>query len=409
MNTTISEALATGLPVVATRHSGFPDQVIDGKNGYLANEADPEDFAAKILDYMEHPERWGRVSDAARAHALAYYDRKALIGRQFDRYQRIVPDTKKVAFVVGIFPVVSETFIINQVADLIDRGLDVHVFTFRRGDVANVSDRYHTYKMADRTVLLEMPGNFVKRLVAAAPKFFRLLFHKPSALLKAFNVARYGTLAYSGKLLFWLEPFLDFDADLVHCHFGPIANHYLTIREILGLPQPFVTTFYGFDVSQIVKQKGREYYARLMKESAYFFTMSQNMKERVVALGFDPKKVEPLPVSVDVESFPFSRRSIKKGETMRIVSVGRFVEKKGFDDLLRATAIVKKKAKRSFMLYIIGGGVLEAELKVLAKELNVLDAVRFEGFMKVQDVVKFLATAHLFVQASKTAKDGDME
>ena len=36
----------------------------------------------------------------------------------------------KVAFIVGEFPAVSETFIINQVADLKDRGIEVEVFSF---------------------------------------------------------------------------------------------------------------------------------------------------------------------------------------------------------------------------------------------------------------------------------------
>lgn len=409
MNTTISEALATGLPVVATRHSGFPDQVKDGVNGYLANEADPEDLATKMLEYMIHPERWGEMSRAARAHALAHYDRKALIGRQIAHYERLVPGVKKVAFVVGIFPTFSETFIINQVADLVDRGLDVHVYTFRRGDTANVSDRHHSYNMPECTTVLEMPRNWLLRLVHAIPKFFHVLFTRPSVLFRIFDVGRYGANAYSLKNLFWVEPFIGCDADLVHCHFGPIANRYLMIREILTLPQPFVTTFYGFDVSQIIKQKGPRYYAKLIKASAYFFTMSSNMKERVVAIGFPENKIEPLPVSVDVEGFPYCERTIADGETLHIISVGRFVEKKGFDDLLRATAIAKKQAGRPFMLHIIGGGVLEAELKALAQELDILDVVRFEGVMKVQDVVQFLMTAHLFVQASKTARDGDME
>lgn len=409
MNTTISEALATGLPVIATRHSGFPDQVKDGVNGYLANEADPVDFAKKVLEYMEHPERWGDMSKAARAHALAHYDRKALIGRQLEHYKRLAPKVRRVAFVVGRFPVVSETFIINQVADLIDRGLDVHIFAFRKGDMANVSDRYYSYEMAKRTTVLEMPSNWLLRFVHAMPKFFRVLLLRPSALHRIFNVAKYGANAYSLKNLFWAEPFLGLDADIVHCHFGPMAVRYLMVRDAFLLAQPFVTTLYGFDVSQIIKQKGPQYYASLIEESAYFFTMSNDMKERVVAIGFPKDKVESLPVSVDVLDFPYSERKIVDGETMRIVSVGRFVEKKGFDDLFRATAIVKEKSLRPFMLHIVGGGVLEGELKALAKELDIEDVVRFEGYMKVQDVVKFLTTAHLFVQASKTASNGDME
>ncbi|NNM84035.1 glycosyltransferase family 4 protein [Candidatus Parcubacteria bacterium] len=89
MNTAISEALATGLPVVATKHSGFQEQVIDGKNGYLANVGNPEDIANKLLLYISHPERWSEMSANARAHVLAHYDKKVLIEEQVRWYKKL--------------------------------------------------------------------------------------------------------------------------------------------------------------------------------------------------------------------------------------------------------------------------------------------------------------------------------
>ena len=90
MNTVISQALATGLPTVATRHSGFPEQVIDGVNGYLAEEGNPGSVASAIVKYFDHPELWGTMSDAARTHALAHYDQKTLIDRQLAYYLEIL-------------------------------------------------------------------------------------------------------------------------------------------------------------------------------------------------------------------------------------------------------------------------------------------------------------------------------
>lgn len=89
MNTAISEALAAGLPVVATRHSGFPEQVIEGENGYLAVSGDPEDLAEKILFFMDYPERWDEMSEKARAHVLAHYDQQVLIGEQVHWYEKL--------------------------------------------------------------------------------------------------------------------------------------------------------------------------------------------------------------------------------------------------------------------------------------------------------------------------------
>ena len=89
MNTVISQALATGLPVVATRHSGFPEQVFDGVNGYIGEENNPESIALAILKYMNHHELWESMSDASRAHVLKYYDQEALINKQIEYYKKI--------------------------------------------------------------------------------------------------------------------------------------------------------------------------------------------------------------------------------------------------------------------------------------------------------------------------------
>ncbi len=409
MTTAAILALATGLPVVATKHSGFPDQVIPGRNGYLANEANPQDLADKMLQYMEHPELWGDMSVASRQHALDHYDKNLLIKKQFEYYRKF-SDAKKVAFVVGTFPVISETFIIDQIGDLKDLGLDIEVFTFRDGNKDKVSDRYENYKMGERVRSLQMPSNYVVRVIKAIPKFLRILFANPSSAIRALNVFKYGSLSYSLQLIYWVEPFLKLDADLVHCHFGTIANHYLTIKDVLGLKQPIVTTFYGYDISQVTKKKGERYYDRLKEESLEFLSMSSNMKERMIKQGFEASKIEVLPISVDVAAFPFSRRTLSGNETIEILSIGRFVEKKGFDDLLKALSILKQKTKRKFVCHIVGGPKeKEDELRALASSLGVADVVDFKGYMKKEEIVEYLPKIHLYVQASKTASNGDME
>lgn len=90
MNTVITQALATGLPVVATRHSGFPDQVEEGVNGYLVPEKDPTALAKKISEFLDHPERWHAMSEAARKHAELHYDSRVLVDLQIALYHRVV-------------------------------------------------------------------------------------------------------------------------------------------------------------------------------------------------------------------------------------------------------------------------------------------------------------------------------
>jgi len=315
----------------------------------------------------------------------------------------------KIAFVIGQFPTISETFIINQVADLMDRGIEVEIFSFNKGVKESISERYYDYKMDKLTHNLNMPGNFLARFLKAIPKIIKLLVCNPRALLAALNFRHYGRNAYSLKLIYWCEPWLGKKFDMVHCHFGTIANKFLIIREILGIREKFITTFYGIDVSAVIKNKPADYYDKLKKECLLFFVMSNNMKERVAAIGFPVEKIKVLPISIDVDKYPFSERKLKAGERVEIISVGRFVEKKGFDDLLRALAIVKKKTDKSFKCTIIGGGPLEKELYRLTKVLNLNDVVDYKGYMKIEEIIKYFQNMHLYVQPSKTARNGDME
>lgn len=315
----------------------------------------------------------------------------------------------KIAFIIGVFPAVSETFIINQVADLQERGIDVEIFSFKRGDKEGISQRFFEYNMDKKVKYLEMPRNRFKRVFLALPKIFQVLCCNPFLIFRIFNIKKYGRDSLCLKLLFWVTPFLGTKFDLVHCHFGNVANRYLMIREILQSNEKLVTSFYGFDVSMIFKQQPASCYDELKKICSLYFVMSNNMKDRIVAYGFLEKKIKVLPVSINVPEYPYQERGFKKNETINIFSVGRFVEKKGFDDLLRAIAIVKEKTKKAFRVFIVGGGPLEKDLHKLTADLKITDVVEYKGYMKIEKIIKYFLKMHLFVQPSKTARDGDME
>ncbi|MDD5589695.1 MAG: glycosyltransferase [Candidatus Portnoybacteria bacterium] len=308
----------------------------------------------------------------------------------------------------GDFPYCG-TFLVDKMADLQDRGVDVEIFALKKLVNEGTPRRYFEYKMEKWTHFLDYPNNFLLRILAAIPKFIHILFARPVILSRVLNFKKYGRNALSLKLLFWVEPFLGKKFDLMHCHFGPIANKFLIIRDILGLEQKFMTTFYGYDVSHIFKEKPANYYDRLKKECSLFIVMSQDMKERIIGQGFPAEKIEILPPGIDADSYTFKERKLNEGEPVKIVSVGRFVEKKGFDDLLKALAIVNEKSVRPFECEIIGDGPLRDEIHALAAELNVKKEIKFKGYMPIEDILKIFMDRHFFVQPSKTAKDGDME
>jgi glycosyltransferase involved in cell wall biosynthesis len=85
------------------------------------------------------------------------------------------------------------------------------------------------------------------------------------------------------------------------------------------------------------------------------------------------------------------------------------VEKKGFDDLIRAVDVIRPRLARPVHLDLWGNGPLKRRLKVLTQRLGLADMVAFKGAIASQAVPRLLHQYDAFVLPSKTARNGDTE
>ncbi|MER9681914.1 glycosyltransferase [Mesorhizobium sp. M0184] len=72
----ILEAMASALPVVATRHSGIPEAVVDGETGILVDEHDIESMAKALASLLAEPHRAAEMGDAGRQRALDHFTQR---------------------------------------------------------------------------------------------------------------------------------------------------------------------------------------------------------------------------------------------------------------------------------------------------------------------------------------------
>jgi len=79
------EAMATGLPVVATRHAGIPELVVHEENGLLVPETDPDALASAILKLLENTDLWATYGKKAR-QAVAEQHEVQVQGRRLEGY-----------------------------------------------------------------------------------------------------------------------------------------------------------------------------------------------------------------------------------------------------------------------------------------------------------------------------------
>src|SRR5690625_1938487 len=70
----LKEAMATGMPVVSTWHSGVPELVEDGVSGLLAAERDSAGLARKLQELIDLPERWAAMGAAGREVVSQRFD-----------------------------------------------------------------------------------------------------------------------------------------------------------------------------------------------------------------------------------------------------------------------------------------------------------------------------------------------
>ena len=85
----VLEAMASALPVVASRVGGIPEAVQDGRTGFLTPPADPEALAAALARVLESGERGASLGQAGRERAIAEFSVDHMVNRYRELYARL--------------------------------------------------------------------------------------------------------------------------------------------------------------------------------------------------------------------------------------------------------------------------------------------------------------------------------
>lgn len=83
------EAMAHGLPVVSTRHSGVPEAVTHEKTGLLIDQSDPEQLAAAMRTLSESRSLRDRLGNAARQEIISRFSITACVRALEDAYEEV--------------------------------------------------------------------------------------------------------------------------------------------------------------------------------------------------------------------------------------------------------------------------------------------------------------------------------
>ena len=316
----------------------------------------------------------------------------------------------RLAFVLDEFPVLSETFILNQITGLIDRGLAPDLYALNRRGKDQAHEDVLSYGLLDQvTYSRALPAGKFSRIAQGMGLFAQCLLRSPLAALSAIIPWQHGQLAVSFRLIHELAPFFTSQKyDLIHCHFGQVGVSLARMRKMGLMPGKLVVTFYGFDASQRPKIEPPGYYDELFEQASRVLVLSNVMKRELIALGCPESKITVHHLGVDSRKFTFKLRSRQKGEPTRFVSVARLAEKKGLEYALTALGQVIKRCD-DFIYDIIGGGPLRESLEQQISKLGLTEHVNLLGWRTQDRVRAHLHESHVLLAPSVTAKAGDQE
>ena len=316
---------------------------------------------------------------------------------------------RRIAFVLKGYPRLSETFIAQEIHALEQAGLDLLIVSLRHP----TDQQVHPVHEQIEAQVLYLP---------------EYLHREPWRVLKGWWRSRKRG-GYAAAREAWLSDLrrdssrnrmrrfgqalvlaaeLPADVDRIHAHFlhtpGSVTRY---CAKLLGWPWSF--SAHARDIWTTDTWEKREKLA----DCDWGVTCTQTNLSHLQSLCPRPEKLELLYHGLDLARFgPHARaRGARDGSDahlpVRILSVGRAVEKKGYDDLLKALAGLPTELNWRFEH--IGGGADMGKLRRLCASLGVDSQVVWRGPRSQHEVLKAYREADLFVLASKTAADGDRD
>lgn len=319
-----------------------------------------------------------------------------------------ISDSSKVLYVSGSLPALSETFVYNEIFCLEAKGQEVHTASVHPSDWSLSEPRF--VELADRTVQIYGLGK-LKLLGDAA----HAAFAKPLKTISIMALAACDSIferdvqlsrrpkilwqAVAGLALAWRVR--DEKIRHIHAHMAHVPTT-IAMYAAKWLEVPFSFVGHAIDIFAL-----RSLLTAKLRRAAFVSCISEfhraYYKEQLV---ISEDKLPLIRCGVDLEKLPQAEIGEPRAP-LKILSVGRLVEKKGFDLLIRALSEIKSET--GYHCTIIGEGEERGRLVTLIEESGLADRITLAGVIDNQSVLHTMANSDLFVLPCRVTASGDRD
>jgi colanic acid/amylovoran biosynthesis glycosyltransferase len=307
----------------------------------------------------------------------------------------------RVGYVLRKFPVLSETFVLNEILALEARGVEVHVFP-----LAPTRDpRFHEGVGRMKATIHYVPGaadyrtllRHARRLAARNPRRFR------RELLKALATGRPALLWQFLQASWVADRARRVGVTHLHAHF---ATEPAAVAQAAGglIGVPFSFTAHAFDIYRDVNAR---VLAKKIRNARFTVTVSRyNVAFLESVANGGGGRIELIRNGIDLDRF--SPAPHPPGGPFSILAVARLVEKKGLALLVEACGHLRDR-NLDFRCEIVGKGAQRADLERQVRTLDLGTHVHLAGPLPQQEIVARYQRAHVLVLPCIVGSDGNRD
>lgn len=300
----------------------------------------------------------------------------------------------RVAYVVQGFPVLSQTFVQNELRALAAAGVDTSVFALYPPTGADPTWEAPFTRLPSSG---KQPGALVKAALVVAR-------HRPGGLVRMVALAAARPSRFQAhclaKAVVLAAELIGDRPDRLHAHFAR-ASASVAMLAAAALDLPFSFTAHAADAFG-----GAFDLDRKLERADVTITVCEYNARRLAAERPGLGRVVVIPCGID--SSVFHRSAPYRATPFNVVAVGRLVQKKGFDDLVTAIAILRDRGHR-VRVRIIGDGPLRSSLAAQIAAAGVEDLVTLDGAKAPAAVRLALEEATVLCLPCVVAPDGDLD
>jgi len=321
-----------------------------------------------------------------------------------------VRNGRAIGVVLKGYPRLSETFIAQELLALEQRGFSLAVFSLRR-PTDRATHPVHAEIKARVTYLPEYLHHSVRRVFRAWRKARKLPGYRDAFAAWAKDLRRDPTRSRVRRFGQALVLASELPADIAHLHAHFLHTPASVTRYaamLRGLA--WSCSAHAKDIWTIPEWEKREKLAAC----SWTATCTAGNALHLRTLASAATQIDLVYHGLDANRFPApsaARRDDndagEPGLPVVILSVGRAVDKKGYDDLLHALALLSPQ--QHWRLVHIGGGPLSSKLERTARELGLHDRIRWRGPQAHAEVLDAYRSADIFVLPCRISGDGDRD